>query len=154
MKFLKITFLLSILALASCGKETLTTISDEQFVFAVYYGECQGNCFTGFKMQEGEIFPDIEDFGYQEEYDFSTTPLSQEEYELASELLDEFPKELLDSRKDTYGCPDCTDQGVVYLELQTKNGIRKWMLDTFDEDQSQEIIDFKDKVLKTIQDLK
>ncbi|MEZ4950197.1 MAG: hypothetical protein R2784_12520 [Saprospiraceae bacterium] len=77
MKFLKITFLLSILALASCGKETLTTISDEHFVFAVYYGDVRKLFYRLLKCR-GKIFPDtLKILAIQEEYDFLLLALSQ-----------------------------------------------------------------------------
>ena len=58
-----------------------------------------------------------------------------------------FPAELLNSDNKKYGCPDCHDQGGVYIEIIEGNESRKFVLDPVDtDDQSEEIVTFKKAV--------
>jgi len=65
----------------------------------------------------------------------------------AQQLIDLLPTELVDSPKDTYGCPDCYDQGGFYLEFGNEAERKKMLLDPDDsDDQSTEIVAYKEAI--------
>lgn len=65
------------------------------------------------------------------------------------------PEELINGSNKTYGCPDCADQGGYYFEINTTDGKKKrYTVDTNNtNDQSTEIIEFKNRISEIIKDL-
>jgi hypothetical protein len=59
----------------------------------------------------------------------SALPLSQQKQSIARHLLDRLPKYLIDHPNQTFGCPSCTDQGLVYIETTIQGVSMKWYID-------------------------
>ncbi len=127
--------------------------SEDYLIFGTIYGECMSNCITLYKIQNSQLFEDDADFNVLGEIPFSETPLPQTKYNTAQELLVVFPEELLTSELRTYGCPDCVDQGRVYIALKEGEEETIWNIDTDDIEDHPTITDFKNKVLEVMDKL-
>jgi hypothetical protein len=81
-------------------------------------------------------------------YDGLSDP--HENYLIAKQLIDQFPDQLIKNQEDTYGCPDCADQGGYYLELRTKKETRTWRIDTRDQDLPAFLLEFQELIEEVI----
>ena len=137
----------SLLAVPACNKDSLGfdghLDKDDYLIFGIYHGECLGDCLRLFKLENGQLFADDRDWGFERPIPFMTTPLDESAYHLAEPLFTGFPEALLESDQRTYGCPDCADQGGYYLELRDGGKVNIWHIDTRDEDQGPDILGYK-----------
>jgi len=139
----------------SCKKDSAELIlnPDDYLIFGTFYGECTGNCVKLFKIQNNKLFEDDTDGLTLEEIPFKDKALETAKFEIAKDLIPSFPNDLLASEKRTYGCPDCADQGGVYIALKEGNLENVWSIDMSDEEQSEAIIEYKNRILEVLQDL-
>ncbi len=121
-----------------CKKESETigcqqpTKDFEYFIFGTAYGECIGDCAKIFQLQGQQLFADdgLEYFLYKDVVPFQTTSLSAEKIAIAKELLEQFPLALLDEANGSVGCPDCRDQGMIFIKIKvTCDEARFWFID-------------------------
>ncbi|MGE5457583.1 MAG: hypothetical protein ACM3RX_04450 [Methanococcaceae archaeon] len=117
-----------ILLILSCTKDEL--LKDNYFVFGSAYGECTGDCATFFLMENDKIYPDNMSSYYNSTLTFKNDPLPQSKYDLSEVLIDDFPKYLTDNPNQTFGCPDCHDQGGIHIQIMENGEIKSWHLDT------------------------
>ena len=139
----------------SCSKEEFDgkLNSNESLIFGKYYFECGGNCVRLFKIENQKLFEDDLDWGLPEEIPFQPDALENSKFEIAKILIEEFPNELLKDSKRKYGCPDCGDQGGFYIELNAAGDRNVWLIDTWDDEQSQTIINYKNRIAQVLRDL-
>ena len=131
----KYIFLLFIL-FAGCKKEPPVIVVPENadsFIFGTSYGYCFGtNCTRLFKLEGDKLFPDV-DLNHLT-YNmlgifFQTESLPADKVMLAESLKIQTPATLLNEPEEIIGCPDCRDQGVIYIETRTGGQVRKWYID-------------------------
>ena len=114
--------------------------------FGRYFGKCQGNsCVEIFRLIEFTLLEDVLD-NYPSSQNSLIKNLNTGELEgkayvgdfrpfkgsdkiKTSDILPNFPLELLDSKIITYGTPDAGDWGGIYLEYQDGLHHRYWFLD-------------------------
>ncbi len=155
MKYFGLMCLTGLLAIAGCKDDDnmpnpLT--DDDYLIFGTFYGECLGNCTHLFKLEDGRLYADEVNIGIPEEIEFEEYPMSEEDYELAEELWD-VPDDITQSDQTIWGCPDCADQGGVYLEIFSTEGRSKYRIDTRNDDLTEDIIAYKDRVLQIVAEL-
>ncbi len=154
MRNIAILLFSTLLVVASCAdKENLPSVDEDYLAFGTYYGECFGNCTQFYLIEDGEIYADDIEIGVPGELVFQSEPLAPDKYDIAVELVSGFPSDLLASDKRTYGCPDCADQGGIMLETRVDGEVTRWHIDTQDVDQSQQIIDYKTRLLEIMAEL-
>ncbi|GAA4273055.1 hypothetical protein GCM10022258_23490 [Aquimarina gracilis] len=128
----------------------------QSLVFGSFTGECFGDCFDVFKIDGTKLEEDrIVDF-YTQNYSFKGSfTFPGEEFMKHQSILNEIPAELIEGSDKTFGCPDCADQGGVYLVITIGDGKTiNYLIDTDDtEDQSTEITTFKKKIFEIIIEL-
>ncbi len=111
------------------GNSSSTANADRTLLFGTYYGECIGEqCVEIFKLTDSQLFEDIED-SYAGQGSFSFFPLSNEQFEKAKGLRSAIPQELLSQPDSTFGCPDCVDQGGVFIQVITDGNPQTWRVD-------------------------
>lgn len=148
----------------SCSKEgdddqsTLKSVNlgdVDHFTFGLYHGHCRGNCATAYKLKADGLFADKVDQGYLEPNDeFEDKSLSQAKIELAAKLLEQLPSALFKEEGDTFGCPDCADQGGFYVEIQIGKAMpRVWRIDTNDSQIPDYLSAYTAKIRKTMEEL-
>ncbi len=159
MKSYFIAFIFGIFLLPSCSNDDDQTNNSEgaSLVFGSYAGECFGNCFDVFKIDNAKLEEDrVVDF-FTQNYSFKGSfTFSNPLYLMYRNILNEIPTEFISGSDKTYGCPDCADQGGFYFEVTTAEGkTKKYSVDTNNtDDQSAEIITFKNKISEIIKNLK
>ncbi len=143
-----------ILKLVSCQiDEHNKPTNTDYFIFGTGYGECIGNCSHYYSINNGKIYSDDMLAAY-ELMKFSNTPLSNEKYLLAKPLLDSFPQYLKNNPNITIGCPDCVDQGRIYIEFSQNGQIVHWNIDTIKSNHPKEIKDYLEKLITILDHLK
>lgn len=116
-----------------CGCAPPPQASDlEYFAFGTAYGECGGDCARIFKLQGEQLFPDegVEYLNYaSSEIPFQTTSLPSDKVALAKTLLGKVSSELLSEPVGSIGCPDCRDQGTVFVKVKIGEQELYWFID-------------------------
>lgn len=115
--------------IVSCDKDTVFPDTYEYFTFGEYYCECTGSCGVVFQITNETVLPSVDSSCSPSQHSFGNAPLSDAKYAIAKALIDEFPDQLLNSNENTYGCPDCIDQGGYYIELKSSKITRSWRVD-------------------------
>ena len=136
----------------SCEKsvEPNLVLSDsDYFIFGRYYGFCVGeNCVDVFRLEQNRLLEDSTDV-YPPSVGFYTGNyrlLSKQKYEDAKDIVDFFPKQLLDESSNVIGHPDAGDWGGLYVEYNI-DGVRKyWLIDQMKSNVPARYHEFIDKV--------
>ncbi len=128
MKIKSILIIISFLFISSCTRESLD--NPEYFSFGEAYGFCQGNCATFFQIKDNMIYPDDIDRYVDTNLKFKTEALGADKYNLAKQLIENFPSYLTNNPDQTFGCPDCADQGGIHIEIKEDGQIKRWHFDT------------------------
>lgn len=152
MKLLNILILSSIILFASCERNNLD--AEVSLIFGEAYGFCGGDCAHFFQIKSNHLFKDNMDRYTGDIPTFEETSLSQTDYVLAKTLLDGFPQYLLDHPNQTFGCPDCADQGGIHLYYSQGNQQYFWHVDTFVDNLPVEIRDYINEVKAVVVELK
>ncbi len=106
---------------------------NEFLIFGEYAGFCVGeSCVEIFKIENGKLYEDFKDLypsaqetGYLGEYSL----LSNAKYELAIDLIHQFPGELKENVNLVIGMPDAYDQGGIYVEIMEGDKTYYWLID-------------------------
>jgi hypothetical protein len=135
-----------IISLLACSCEKDNQLSgNDYFIFGTAHGECIGNCAIFYKITEDKLY--IDDMDYLAEFVFLPEPLSYEKYLLTIGLVEDMPEYLSENPDETFGCPDCADQGGIHIEYR-KNGVTHfWHIDT---DVSQQPIEIREYVVELL----
>lgn len=136
----KVLILAFCISMFGCSKK-ISLQSDEYFAFGTARGFCAGNCANFYLIKNGQIFPD-DMYYYHDSLTFKTTPLSNEKYLLATQLINNFPDYLKNNPNKIIGCPDCADQGRIYIEQKSNGRKYYWHIDTNVESQPGEIKEY------------
>lgn len=120
---------LSALLISFCSKEDKSSMQDiDYLVFGHFYGHCLGeDCVKMFKLTKDQLFEDTTDSYLATDFDF--IPLGKDKFELVKDLVQALPDQLLKEDKDTFGCPDCADQGGLYIEISNNGTTKSWRID-------------------------
>lgn len=138
--------------ICSCTKDGLRNV--DYFSFGKAYGFCIGNCATFFQIRGDKIYPDDMERYNQTDMKFKPEPLGFEEYNAAHKLIEDFPSYLAKNPDKTFGCPDCVDQGGIYIEIKEDGQVKRWNFDTSISSLPAEIRDYVQEVSEVIDNLK
>ena len=153
MKNLLITCI-AFLVLASCKKEQQKGLppGTDSFSFGFAAGFCVGDCTRFYEVTGSKIFPD--DMGLLiRPLKFKTMPLDNNKYLFSKPLLENFPAYLLNNPNSTIGCPDCSDQGALYIEIKQGAVTTFWNIDTNENTQPEEIRTYMSQLRNVIDSL-
>jgi hypothetical protein len=123
-------FLLS----TSCSDDEEVMKTSEYLVFGHFYGFCMGeSCVQIYKLENGKLYRDSkkEYPRYDEFYEGSYVAMDKSDYDQVKDLTEIFPVQLLVAQDTVFGCPDCADQGGLYIEYKSDDMHRFWMVDQF-----------------------
>ncbi len=160
MKKIFLFALTSVLLFPSCVKEekTSTTTStcdklgaNDYLIFGTHYGLCAGNCAHLFKLTSTAFFEDNMDrFLKDKPIEFKTTALDAAKLDIAKSVCSAFPDALNNEKAETMGCPNCVDQGAIYIELSKGGVVKKWNIDP--DKNASGVPDYVKAYTKTISD--
>ena len=104
--------------------------SEPILVFGHFYGECFGErCVETFKLSDTKLFEDkIDNYGGGVAFDFEER--SEDLFDLVVDLRSAMPEQLLDEEDQTFGCPDCGDQGGIFIRWIDGDSTQSWLVDT------------------------
>jgi hypothetical protein len=155
--FMKKTFSLVgfiiLLLISACTKENLNTSTETNYlIFGDFYGECFGSsCVETYKLTDSKLYKDANDDYNHSNYTWNQ--LTGEKFIIAKDLADYIPNELLTDSIHIYGCPDCRDQGGLYIEY-VQDGLKKsWLIDTDKGSVPPFLHPFMDEIKKKIAEL-
>ena len=153
MKTIRLLLAVFSISLFSCQEEVVHPYEGDYLVFGNFYGECLEECVSTFRLEENRLIKDTQAQRIGQSVNFEKNPqvLSQDNFELAQELLTIFPSQLLTESDSTFGCPDCYDQGGLYIEYQQGDEQGVWIIDQTQEDVPAYLHEFMDRVNETIQ---
>ena len=139
----------------TCNKNKLNSKSVEYISFGSAHGHCIGDCSKFFKIENEKLFPDnISRYSGEGTVTFQSNPLDNSKYLLAKELVEKFPPYFLSHTNQTFGCPDCADQGGYHIEIKIKNKpLSYWHIDTNASNQPEEIKEFIKKLQELLSQL-
>ena len=135
MKIQTVIAIMVLLFATACNDEDISDLNvnnSDTLTFGVVYGFCFGDeCVQLFKLEDDELYKtNFERFVAEEPINFDGAPLPEADYELANPLRQQFSDALLNTRDTILGIPDAYDQGGIFIQLETDNVSRYWMLDT------------------------
>jgi len=135
----------------SCKKSNSS--GENSLEFGVSYGECINDCASFYRIADGKLYVDsMLSRNFEEKLLFKSTPLTQEKYLIARELENNFPVYLESNPEKRFGCPDCFDQGAIFIKRSKRGVIRTWNIDPTDH--LDEIAPFVQQIISTLQQLK
>lgn len=128
-KALQLAAVITLIFLTACKTEKLNSaLETDYLVFGHFYGECLGeSCIETFKLTDTKLYEDISDGYSHSNYNFQQ--LTGEKFIAVKDLIDQFPNQLLTDSIQIYGCPDCRDQGGIYIEYVKNGVVRSWRID-------------------------
>lgn len=135
----------------SCDKDDETELNQTDFlVFGHFYGMCIGEeCIETFKLTDNKLFEDSND--KYSGTDFCFIELGNDKFDLAKDLIDYFPTQLLSENENTLGCPDCADQGGLFIQYSKNGIIQSWRIDQSKSSVPDYLHEFMDKVNERIE---
>jgi len=82
-------------------------------------------------VQDGQVFADNMDYYmYENVFSFNATPLPQAKYYSAMQAMNAFPAYMTGNPNQTWGCPDCHDQGGFHFAMSENGVVHYWHVDT------------------------
>ena len=80
-------------------------------------------------------------------------PIEQSVIDDLNSSIADLPQFLKDSEETSFGCPDCANQGGIYLSLVQDGEIRTWVFDPDIEPNPEEIQDWLQQFWESLQKL-
>ena len=104
---------------SSCQKEGFSLKGETDYIiFGSSFGMCVGDCAITYLLKSDGLYKS-KDYLKTGNINTFTEKLSNEKFQQLKNISSSIPSELVNYKKDTetFGCPDCADQGGYYLEL-------------------------------------
>ena len=121
---------LVILLVTSCKNDDVQpNLNSSYFIFGSFNGFCAGHDCNTYYYLSGEDLNKVANTNLPGDL-IRLNPFKYDDQKvlLAKDLLKKLPTKLFDESQ-IVGCPDCLDQGGVYIEIQTAKGKRSWFID-------------------------
>ncbi len=131
----KLTVALVLISMMACSKDDVIVEDQNNYlIFGTFYGFCGGEgCIETFKLTDSALFEDTKDV-YRATEGFNFVPLSQEKFNNTKNIMDSLPQALLQVEDQTFGCPDCFDQGGAMIQIARNGKIQTWIIDLWKPD--------------------
>jgi len=148
----KLTLILAlVIAFVACKKDETAKIEEGNYLmFGHFYGMCVGDdCVEIFKLTSEKLYKDLNsNYPGQPPYNFSL--LEDNQFNAVKDLPTYLPPELLADTNTYFGCPDCADQGGLFIEYKNGEGIKNWRIDQNISQVPEYLHSFIDKVNEKI----
>lgn len=147
-KLIRLTAIISLFTL-SCRKDPKP--DTDYFLFGVSYGHCINDCAYFYKLENGKLYADdMKRFGT---FSFFSGELSDSKAGMAQNLLAQLPPVLISQPGQTFGCPDCVDQGAYFVQLKQNGTTVHWRIDPSTDQLPAELKAFADTLGSTLNKL-
>ena len=149
-------FLFSLL-LISCRKDDIKPSAKDYLIFGHYFSECSGGeaCIEIFKLEQTQLLEDSKDMYPSSDriYEGNFIKLDEQKFNVAKDLINNFPRDLWKEPNKVIGGPDYRDQGGLYIEFKHNGKIRFWLIDYNKDNVPSKYHEFIDKVKATINEV-
>lgn len=150
----KLLFGFSILLLFSGSACKKNSNEFDYIIFGKYFSECGGNCASFYRLTSNKLYGDRMDyFMGAKDIKFRKFALSQDDFKTAQSIADSLPDFFKTDNSQTLGCPDCHDQGGLYLEIRNNGNTRVFNIDPEVRRMPQEVMDYTNLLNQTIASL-
>ena len=106
----------------------LTRDLGDHIVFGRFYGHCIGDdCVRIFKLTDNNLYRDQIN-KYPGKGPYVWKKMTDKTFRIAEDIPEYFPDEYLQAPQ-TYGCPDCADQGGIVFIIVDAYTTKIWSLD-------------------------
>lgn len=180
MKKLWFLLILVLVGLSSCEEEEPELSKGDYLIFGSFYGECGGEgCVETFKLENNRLLEDtLQRLAQNYNFESGYQVLDQAYFEQARRLLAAFPDQLFAEHRQppigivgsnpkmtgfpeqmlvessaTFGCPDCRDQGGLFIEYRRKDIHGTWYIDQDKEEVPTYLHEFMNQVNETIRSI-
>lgn len=121
-----------------------------QLIFGHFYGMCGGEtCIETFKLTDSKLLEDTID-SYSGTGPFHFLALEDQKFLETRDLVDFLPARLLVERDSTFGCPDCADQGGIFIQYTKGGSVKTWRIDQAKDNVPDYLYELMDKVNEKI----
>lgn len=143
---------LSSIVTLSCNKSDDAESNDTDYlIFGHFYGMCMGEeCVETYKLTDSKLFEDTKDL-YFSTQTFDFVHLENDKFELVKDLPNFFPNQLMDENENTFGCPDCADQGGLFIQISKDGNVHSWKIDQSKNNVPGYMHNFMDKLNEKIE---
>lgn len=145
-----ITVISSLLLGAGCKKTAKSVTAEDQIIFGISHGHCVGKCRSTYVLDNKTLYADTSN---NRAYIFELKKLPDSFFQKAKFVMTDFPEYLLKNTNQTFGCPDCADQGTIVLTRIVKQDTLSWRLDTQTNTMPKELKSYADNLLNLIYSL-
>jgi hypothetical protein len=144
-------FCFAVLFIPSCTNDDGIELNQTDYLmFGHFYGLCTGEeCVETFKLTNTKLFEDMNDNYSETDFDF--VELGNDTFEQIKDLIDYFPDQLLSETENTLGCPDCVDQGGLFIQYSKNGNVQTWRIDQSKSAVPDYLHEFMDKVNEKIE---
>ena len=135
----------------NCSSDDSIHIDESDYlIFGHFYGMCVGDdCVLTYKLTDGALYEDLNHNYLGTDLNFKE--LDNAKFEQVKDLANHIPSNLLNENESVFGCPDCADQGGLFIEI-SKNGVKKsWRIDQQKDNVPEYLHNFMDQVNEKIQ---
>jgi hypothetical protein len=151
-RFYKISLILvfSIIFISCSDNDDNVELSNGNYlIFGHFYGMCFGEeCIETFKLTNSKLYEDTNDNYSHDSFKFEE--LSLQKFEAVKDLLEFLPPELLTETESFIGCPDCADQGGIFIQYKNGESVQSWKIDQSKSQVPKYLHSFIDKVNEKI----
>ena len=150
------TACLTLLVLTSCKKDDVELSKSDYIIFGHFYGECMGEqCVEIFRLEQEKLF-ETPKTNIQTETNFMTETMFNfhNKFNDTKDLTNYFPTDLLNETDTVIGQPDAGDWGGLYVEYNSDEVRKYWLLDQKKSNVPSKYHNFIDKVNEKIDQLK
>jgi hypothetical protein len=144
-------FFLAVLVFSSCNKSEKT----DYLIFGKFYGFCVGDdCIKMYKVTSKNLYKETSpEYPSNEEYNGKFNTKINDKLSVAKPLLNMIPEKLKEEEA-FIGCPDCADQGGIYVEYKADGETYFFRIDNFRDNVPEYLHDFLDEIDSVVEDLK
>lgn len=143
-----------VVLLLGVSRAAAQRVTLDKLVFGTYYGMCRTDCINIYCVESNQLYRDDSVTYGKLDWFYYFTPsrkMDAAKQKIARGLLGQVPMELLSRNRTTIGCPDCADQGGIFIKAMSGPVSATLKLDINDtEEQSEEVIAFKKKLLEVV----
>lgn len=143
--------ILFLISASGCKKESNKFNS---IIFGKYFGECGGNCASFYHLTSNKLYGDrMEYYMGPKDLKFQKFALSSEDFKISQAISDSLPAFFTTEESQTIGCPDCRDQGGLYIEIHRNGNTKIFTIDPDVRRLPNEVMSYIDLLQTTIDKL-
>lgn len=143
-----------LLLLASCASSDESGDIDQEvtLLFGYYKGLVPGGDLSDiYLLNSSNLYLDsLGNYPSNGFYEGEYTEMDNSDFQIAQDLISFFPSELFDEFENYVGCPDCADQGGIYVEYERGDQHSFWNIDNQKDALPEYLHEFVDKISEKV----